>query len=89
MDALQKSAQNQLKQFVEQIERLTEDKKSVTEDIRDKFLEAKSAGFDTKVMKAIIKLRSKTKMENQEFESLLDVYKHALGMVNSEEYIEE
>ena len=49
--SLQTSEQNQLRQFIEQIERLEEEKKALSDDIRDKFLEAKSTGFDVKVMR--------------------------------------
>ena len=79
---LQTSEQNQLRQFIEQIERLEEEKKALSDDIRDKFLEAKSTGFDVKVMRQVIRLRKKSKSERQEEESILDVYLHALGMMD-------
>jgi uncharacterized protein (UPF0335 family) len=78
---LQVSAQNQLRQFIEQIERLEEEKKALGADIRDKFLEAKSTGFDVKVMRQVLRLRKKSKSERQEEDSVLDVYLHALGML--------
>ncbi len=81
MSTLQKAAQDQLRQFIEQIERLEEEKKALGSDIRDKFLEAKSTGFDVKVMRQIIRLRKKSKSERQEEDSLLEVYMHALGML--------
>jgi uncharacterized protein (UPF0335 family) len=82
MTTLQASAQNQLRQFVEQIERLEEEKKALAGDIRDKFLEAKAVGFDIKALREIIKLRKKSQTERQEEEGILEVYMHALGMLN-------
>lgn len=81
MTTLQASAQKQLRQFVEQIERLEEEKKQIASDIRDKFLEAKGVGFDVKIMRQVLKLRKKSKDEREEEESILDVYLHALGML--------
>jgi uncharacterized protein (UPF0335 family) len=81
MSTLQVSAQNQLRQFIEQIERLEEEKKALSSDIRDKFLEAKALGFDVKVMRQVIRLRKKSKNERQEEETVLEVYMHALGML--------
>jgi len=82
MSTLQASAQKQLKQFIEQIERLEEDKKGIADDIKDKFAEAKAVGFDTKAMKQILRLRKKSKTERQEEEGILEVYMHALGMLD-------
>ena len=81
---LQVAAQNQLRQFIEQIERLEEEKKALSADIRDKFAEAKAVGFDVKVMRQVLRLRKKSKTERQEEESVLDVYLHALGMLSDE-----
>lgn len=80
MTALQASVQNHLRQFVEQIERLEEEKKAIAGDIRDKYAEAKALGFDVKALRQIVKLRRKSQSERQEEESILDVYMHALGM---------
>jgi uncharacterized protein (UPF0335 family) len=80
--SLQSSQQNQLRQYIEQIERLEEEKKALSEDIRDKFAEAKAVGFDVKVMRQVLRLRKKSKSERQEEESILDVYLHALGMLD-------
>lgn len=79
---LQASAQAQLRQFVEQIERLEEEKKQTASDIRDKYLEAKAVGFDVKALRQIVRLRKKSKDERQEEESILEVYMHALGMLD-------
>jgi uncharacterized protein (UPF0335 family) len=84
MTTLQASAQKQLRQFVEQIERLEEDKKALAEDIRDKLAEAKALGFDVKVLRQIIRLRKKSTSDRQEEEALLEVYMHALGMLEGE-----
>ena len=67
--------------FIEKIERLEEEKKAIQSDIKDVFDEAKSANFDVKAMKEIIKLRKKDDMERQEEDFMLDTYKTALGMV--------
>ena len=83
MTSLQASAQAQLRQLIEQIERLEEEKKALAGDIRDKFLEAKAMGFDPKIMKQVIRLRKQTKDDRDEQEALLDVYLHALGMLDS------
>jgi uncharacterized protein (UPF0335 family) len=78
---LQQSAQNQLRQFIEQIERLEEEKKALAADIRDKFAEAKGLGFDPKIMKKVLSLRKRSKSEREEEDALLETYLHALGMV--------
>jgi len=84
MTTLQASAQNQLKQYVEQLERLEEDKKSISDDIKDKFIEIKAVGFDAKIVKQILKLRKKSKDARDEEEAILDTYMHALGMIEKE-----
>ena len=73
-----------LKSFVERIERLEEEKKGIADDIRDVFAEAKGQGFDTKIMRQVIRLRKKDVAERQEEEALLDLYMHALGMAPDE-----
>ena len=73
-------AGGQLKSFIERIERLEEEKKGIADDIRDVFAEAKGQGFDTKVMRQVIRLRKKDASEREEEEALLDLYMHALGM---------
>ena len=81
MTTLQASAQKQLRQLIESIERLEEEKKALSGDIRDKYLEAKGLGFDVKVLRQIVRLRKKSQAERQEEEGLLEVYMHALGML--------
>jgi uncharacterized protein (UPF0335 family) len=73
-------AANQLRSFVERIERLEEEKKGIADDIRDVYAEAKASGFDAKVMRQVVRLRKKDAAERQEEEALLDLYMHALGM---------
>ena len=72
---------DRLRQFVEQIERLEEEKKTIADDIKEVFAEAKGTGFDTKAIRTIVRLRKKDQAERQEEESILDLYKAALGMV--------
>jgi uncharacterized protein (UPF0335 family) len=81
MATLQAAAQNQLRQLVEQIERLEEEKKALAADIRDKYLEAKGVGFDVKALRQIVRLRKKSEQERQEEDTILEVYLHALGML--------
>ncbi|MCU0954179.1 MAG: DUF2312 domain-containing protein [Hyphomicrobium sp.] len=84
MTTLQAAAQNQLRQLVEQIERLEEEKKALAADIRDKYLEAKGVGFDVKALRQIVRMRKKSQQERQEEESILEVYLHALGMLDGQ-----
>jgi uncharacterized protein (UPF0335 family) len=89
MTTLQASAQNQLRQFIEQIERLEEEKKALAADIRDKYLEAKGVGFDVKALREIVRMRKKSQTEREEEESILEVYMHALGMLNDNSAVSE
>ena len=84
MTTLPDSAQKQLRQFIEQIERLVDEKKAIADDISDKFAEAKAIGFDPKIMKQILKLRRKNRDERMEEEALLDTALAALGMIDEE-----
>ena len=70
----------QLNKFVERIERLEEEKKALSEDIRDIYAEAKSAGFDVKIMRTIIKLRKMNASDREEQQYLLDTYRKALDL---------
>jgi len=70
----------QLKSYIERIERLEEEKAGIAADIRDIFAEAKGNGFDVKVMRQIIRIRKMDADDRREQETLLDVYMHALGM---------
>ena len=73
-------AADRLKQIVARIERLEEDKKAVADDIKEVYAEAKGAGFDTKILRQVIRLRKLDRAEYQEQEALLDLYLQAVGM---------
>ncbi|MCA7117867.1 MAG: DUF2312 domain-containing protein [Acidibrevibacterium sp.] len=73
-------AAERLRSLVERIERLEEEKKALADDIKDVFAEAKSAGFDVKVLRQLIRLRRQQPAEIEEQETLLDLYRRALGM---------
>jgi uncharacterized protein (UPF0335 family) len=74
-------AKDQLKAFVERIERLEEEKKTTSDDIRDVYAEAKGNGFDIKALRSIVRLRKLDTDERREQQEVLDTYMHALGMV--------
>ena len=71
---------DQLRLLIERIERLEEEKKGVSDDIKDVYAEAKATGFDAKIMKQIVRLRKKTRDARMEEEALLETYKAALGL---------
>ena len=73
-------AKDQLKAFVERIERLEEEKKATSDDIRDVYAEAKGNGFDVTALRTIVRLRKMETTERQEQQAILDTYMHALGM---------
>ncbi len=79
-ESSQTVAAGQLRAFIERIERLEEDKKTVAEDIKEVYAEMKGTGFDTKAVRTIIRLRKKDQAERQEEESILELYMNALGM---------
>jgi uncharacterized protein (UPF0335 family) len=70
---------DRLRSLVERIERLEEERKAISSDIKDIFAEAKSAGFDVKVLRELLKFRKQDTNEAEDAETLLDVYKRALG----------
>jgi uncharacterized protein (UPF0335 family) len=72
----------QLRLFIERIETLEEEKAGIGQDIKDVYAEAKGTGFDTKTMKAIVRLRKMEAAARAEAEALLDTYKTALGLVD-------
>ena len=80
---MHQQAQEHLRQFIEQIERLEEEKKAIADDIKDKFAEAKAVGFDVKALRKIIALRKKSQDELSEEEAILATYLHALGMADT------
>jgi uncharacterized protein (UPF0335 family) len=71
---------DQLRAFIERIERMHEEKKGIADDISDIYAEAKGNGFDTKVMKSLIRIRAQDHAERMEQEALLELYMSALGM---------
>ena len=73
-------AADRLRSIIERVERLEEERKALGNDIKDIYAEAKSAGFDVKVIRQIIRIRKQEPAEVEEQESLLDVYRRALGM---------
>jgi uncharacterized protein (UPF0335 family) len=74
-------AGEQLKSFIERIERLEEEKRVLGEDIKEVYAEAKGSGFEPKIMRQLVKIRKMDKDEHDEQETLLDLYKRALGML--------
>lgn len=73
-------ATERLRSIVERVERLEQERKALGDDIKDIFAEAKSAGFDVKVLRQIIRIRKQEPAEVEEMETLLDLYRRALGM---------
>ena len=74
-------AKDQLKSIIERIERLEEEKKTISDDIRDVYAESKGNGFDVKALRAVIRLRKQDPNERQEQETILETYMQALGMI--------
>jgi len=74
-------AKDQLKAFVERVERLEEEKKAIADDIRDVYAEAKGNGFDVKTLRIVVRLRKQDVNERKEQEAVLETYLHALGML--------
>ena len=75
-------AKDQLKAIIERIERLEEEKKTISDDIRDVYAEAKGNGFDVKALRTIVRMRKQDVDERKEEEAVLETYMHALGMLN-------
>jgi len=73
-------ASEELKQFVERVERLEEEKKAIADDIKEVYAEMKGRGFDTKVVRQIVRIRKQDHAERMEMEAILDLYMTALNM---------
>ena len=73
-------AGDRLRTIIERIERLEDEKKALSDDVREVFSEAKGAGFDVKVIRQVVRLRKMDATDRSEMEQVLDVYKRALGM---------
>ena len=80
-DVAHRFAKDQLKAIIERIERLEEEKKTISDDIRDVYAEAKGNGFDVKALRTIVRLRKLDTDERREQEAVLETYMHALGMI--------
>ena len=76
-------AADQLRAIVARIERLEEEKAALSEDIKEVYAEAKGNGFDTKILRTVVRLRKQDSSERAEQEALLDLYLHALGMTTA------
>ena len=74
-------AKDHLKAFIERVERLEEEKKTISDDIRDVYAEAKGNGFDVKALRTIVRMRKQDADERKEHEAILETYLHALGML--------
>lgn len=75
-------ARDQLRAFIERIERLEEEKKTIADDIKDVYGEAKGTGFETKIIRKVIAIRKQDRDERAEQEAILDTYLQALGMMS-------
>jgi len=84
MSDAQGVAHDQLRAFVERIERLEEEKKTIADDVKEVYGEAKAMGFDTKVLRRVIAIRKLDQNERMEQEAVLDTYLHALGMIETQ-----
>ena len=78
-DVLTAAAQGRLKSFIERIERLEEDKAAISGDLKEVYAEAKGEGFDTKILRKVIRPRKTDKVKRQEEEALIDLYLSAIG----------
>ncbi|MGQ0533344.1 MAG: DUF2312 domain-containing protein [Caulobacteraceae bacterium] len=79
--SLTQSAQEKLRLLVARIEKLEEEKKSIADDIKETYAEAKSTGFDSKVLRQVVRIRKQDRQEREEQEQVRDLYLHALGEI--------
>lgn len=79
-EKMEKAHDNRLRLLIERVERLEEEKKGIADDIRDVYAEAKAVGYDTKIMRQIVKLRKMAPDARKEMEMILDTYKSSLGL---------
>ncbi|MGX0963186.1 uncharacterized protein (UPF0335 family) [Bradyrhizobium japonicum] len=77
----EKVTKDQLKSIIERVERLLEEKKAIGDDVAAVYAEAKANGYDTKALKAIVRMRAQDPNERAEFETILETYMQALGML--------
>ncbi len=74
-------SKDQIRSIIERVERMEEEKKTISDDIRDIYAEAKGGGYDVKALRTIVRLRKQDANERQEAETILETYMHALGML--------
>lgn len=79
--SLTQSARDKLKQLVARIEKLEEEKKSIADDIKETYGEAKALGFDSKVLRQVVRWRKQDRQEREEQEQVRELYLHALGEI--------
>ncbi len=79
--SLTQTAQEKLRQLVARIERLEEEKKSIGDDIKESYAEAKAVGFDSKVLRQVVRIRKQDRQEREEQEQIRELYLHALGEI--------
>ena len=79
--SLTQTAREKLRQMVARIEKLEEEKKSIADDIKESYAEAKTLGFDSKVLRMVVRIRKQDRQEREEQEMVLDLYLHALGEI--------
>lgn len=88
-DNAQSVATARLRDFIGRIETLEDDRKAVSDDIKEVYAEAKADGWDTKIMRRVVSLRRRSREEVEEEQTLIDIYMHALGMIPQDEDTEE
>jgi uncharacterized protein (UPF0335 family) len=79
--SLTQSTREKLRQLVARIEKLEEEKKSIADDVKETYAEAKTFGLDTKVLRQVIKIRKQDRQQREEQEMVRDLYMHALGEI--------
>jgi uncharacterized protein (UPF0335 family) len=79
--SLTQTAQEKLRQLVARIEKLEEEKKSIADDVKESYAEAKALGFDSKVLRQVVRLRKQDRQEREEQEQIRELYLHALGEI--------
>ena len=79
--SLTQTAQDKLRQLVSRIEKLEDEKKSIADDVKETYAEAKALGFDSKVLRQVVRWRKQDKQEREEQEQVRDLYLHALGEI--------
>lgn len=79
--SLTQTAQEKLRQLVARIEKLEEEKKSIGDDVKESYAEAKALGFDSKVLRQVVRLRKQDRQEREEQDQIRELYLHALGEI--------